>query len=772
MRMSGRAKIFVSLPIEFKHILTIFVLFGAIMSVYHILREEMPAVFIDSCIFGAVGFALFYTVLRFVFNIFTGKKVSALAVSASAILLMILLRNRELSGAKELAQTDIRVGLFAGIVYLLWLLLQLWSDKPYLEAVLCFMADTVMVYMYFNGRATCFSDLTGKTIYSVLFVLTAFHLRSLIGIKRGQYPFVFFLVLLIPLLLMPVKEEPIDWDPVINAGRRVADKTREMAWSWSYFFSDLGFGSAYYTGYSSFIETGDALHFSERTEIELKTRDNTTFKYTDEQTGKKILRRRTVYLTGGRTIDHDQLLDVVFSLYAHGVDPAQAELFLRNTRLDITYIYLKTDDEIVPSCTLKLTDNNGNIINETSHDRHKKGYVINADYLDLDYGSPYLVSIMASETNINKKSVNYDDMRSYVFKTLGIQLGKFLDEETYVSWQNRNSLPEEYLDTSGATRRMSKLASEITKDAVNDYEKCKAIEAYLRQYTYSTNTGTSGPGNTRDAEGMSSIADNFLFDTERGYCVHYASSMVMLLRLNGIPARFTKGYRYAFPFDRQDKYEVRGKDAHAWPEAYIKGFGWVNFEPTSVLSTAEERTWHRHPVATGDVKQGNQYKVNTADMPHPVSFEPEDVPVPDEKDIKINSLIEAAKIAVIIMAAVILMAVILVAGSILLKTARYKKADPNARLMLDVADIIGSIKTSSGQWFEDRGVISDYSPFIPGKYRDEVNDAFKIYYRIKYRCSSDLTNKEKVTEQEGLRVRELRNRMHDEYSMRYIRRRR
>ncbi|MBQ2087077.1 MAG: transglutaminase domain-containing protein, partial [Selenomonas sp.] len=114
------------------------------------------------------------------------------------------------------------------------------------------------------------------------------------------------------------------------------------------------------------------------------------------------------------------------------------------------------------------------------------------------------------------------------------------------------------------------------------------------------------------------MADDFLFDSGRGYCVHFASSMVMLLRLNGIPARLSSGYRYAFPFDRQDVYEVSGGSAHMWPQAYIEGYGWVGFEPTSVLSTAEDRTWHRRRVSASAAQGTVNNAVKNTPIPIPV----------------------------------------------------------------------------------------------------------------------------------------------------------
>jgi hypothetical protein len=66
--------------------------------------------------------------------------------------------------------------------------------------------------------------------------------------------------------------------------------------------------------------------------------------------------------------------------------------------------------------------------------------------------------------------------------------------------------------------------------------------------------------------------------TKQGYCVQFASAMVMMARASGIPARMAIGFLPG----RLDKgaYTVRASDAHAWPELYFDGIGWLRFEPT------------------------------------------------------------------------------------------------------------------------------------------------------------------------------------------------
>jgi protein-glutamine gamma-glutamyltransferase len=83
--------------------------------------------------------------------------------------------------------------------------------------------------------------------------------------------------------------------------------------------------------------------------------------------------------------------------------------------------------------------------------------------------------------------------------------------------------------------------------------------------------------------GRNSI-DEFLFDTRLGYCEHYASAFVVLMRMLGVPARVTTGYQGGElnPVDRF--LTVRQSDAHAWAEVWLDGRGWVRIDPTAVVA--------------------------------------------------------------------------------------------------------------------------------------------------------------------------------------------
>lgn len=78
--------------------------------------------------------------------------------------------------------------------------------------------------------------------------------------------------------------------------------------------------------------------------------------------------------------------------------------------------------------------------------------------------------------------------------------------------------------------------------------------------------------------------DEFLFDTKRGFCGHYASAFAVLMRAAGIPARVVTGYQGGTYNRFADYWIVRQSDAHAWDEIWIEGAGWLRIDPTSMIA--------------------------------------------------------------------------------------------------------------------------------------------------------------------------------------------
>ncbi|MCF6255175.1 MAG: DUF3488 and transglutaminase-like domain-containing protein [Gammaproteobacteria bacterium] len=77
--------------------------------------------------------------------------------------------------------------------------------------------------------------------------------------------------------------------------------------------------------------------------------------------------------------------------------------------------------------------------------------------------------------------------------------------------------------------------------------------------------------------------DEFLFNSRRGFCEHYASAFVFLMRAAGVPARVVTGYQGGEMNPQSDYFIVRQSDAHAWTEVWLRGEGWRRVDPTAVI---------------------------------------------------------------------------------------------------------------------------------------------------------------------------------------------
>ena len=128
-------------------------------------------------------------------------------------------------------------------------------------------------------------------------------------------------------------------------------------------------------------------------------------------------------------------------------------------------------------------------------------------------------------------------------------------------------------------QRVRDLAQEVTAGAGTRYDQAKAIESYLRTYSYTLDLPP--PPADRD------VVDYFLFELKKGFCSYYASAMVVMARSVGVPARFASGYAQGTYDFEHGRWQVTELNAHSWVEVYFDGIGWVEFEPTAGLPPLE-----------------------------------------------------------------------------------------------------------------------------------------------------------------------------------------
>lgn len=130
---------------------------------------------------------------------------------------------------------------------------------------------------------------------------------------------------------------------------------------------------------------------------------------------------------------------------------------------------------------------------------------------------------------------------------------------------------------------LMRLAHQIVAKAATPYEKAMALQAYFRDndhFRYSTEVGSG-----QDIDAMR----NFL-QRGSGYCEQFAGTYAALARAAGLPARVAVGFTSGEPTG-PDRYTVYGRNAHAWPEVYLAGLGWLPFEPTPGRGNPDARSY-------------------------------------------------------------------------------------------------------------------------------------------------------------------------------------
>ncbi len=167
----------------------------------------------------------------------------------------------------------------------------------------------------------------------------------------------------------------------------------------------------------------------------------------------------------------------------------------------------------------------------------------------------------------------------------------------YLSKQSSDgAYSESYLSMPQGYNKLEELTDELTKDLSSNIEKAEAIEKFFKtEFIYN-----EAPEYETD-----DMINEFIFDKKQGFCQQFATSMVLMLRSQGIPSRFVSGFvinaeqfelddiqidaRYKSEIADKYKY-IYDSDAHAWVEIYIPKFGWIQYEPTpgqSVIQFSE-----------------------------------------------------------------------------------------------------------------------------------------------------------------------------------------
>jgi transglutaminase-like putative cysteine protease len=180
--------------------------------------------------------------------------------------------------------------------------------------------------------------------------------------------------------------------------------------------------------------------------------------------------------------------------------------------------------------------------------------------------------------------------------------------------------PEEVADTylqvpDSTPDRVAETTERLTANADNPFDTARVIERWLK----------GNRGYSLDvSRPRRNVADRFLHAMNEGYCTYFATTMVVMLRTQGIPARFVVGYT---PGEKEgEEWVVRGLHSHAWVEVYVADNGWVQFDPTPA-GPREAAEQERLADGLGGESEPEEPDA-PAETPTPADDEPESDPTP------------------------------------------------------------------------------------------------------------------------------------------------
>ncbi len=197
----------------------------------------------------------------------------------------------------------------------------------------------------------------------------------------------------------------------------------------------------------------------------------------------------------------------------------------------------------------------------------------------------------ASEVWFPSSSLFYSNDGTLV-SPIGIGKGAIYTVESEVSAPRPSQLREDsssaglapgalkqYTQLPHAYPRVRALAQAITAGDDDTYDKVESLISWIGANTrYSTNIPPLPKG--------ADTVDEFLFGNRVGFCEQISTSLAVMLRTLGIPARESVGY-VPGPYNPvTDLYEVQADDAHAWVQVWFPGYGWQSFDPTAVVPLA------------------------------------------------------------------------------------------------------------------------------------------------------------------------------------------
>lgn len=415
----------------------------------------------------------------------------------------------------------------------------------------------------------------------------------------------FLLLYLFLMCLMPSPKEPYDWQFV----RTFCKEVSEIGIGIAERIQRLWGGEEFDIAFAGFSEEAHLVGINRSSEKEVITiLPNQGLKTNIYLTGKIFdTFENGEWIQTNQSAEKDRLLDNLETVYAvKRQDESHAADYLRQTILTIRYEHFDTGYLFAPVKSYKLTGNDkllsvtnqgGNLL-FAEIEGYGTEYTVAYNQMNVDHPGFYAMLKEQQNYPYGLQSKEGEENRALLDR-LQLEYRVKDGNKERVTEEEFKNRAEEIRTIYGRPVEISDevqaYLAEITKDDENEIEKLKSIEEALSQMVYTTSPG----GLPADKE----FLDYFLLESGQGYCSYFATAFVLLARGEGIPARYVQGF--CIPVNgKEQEITVKSSMAHAWPEVYIEGVGWIPFEPTPGYGEVRYTPWEMHGVLQSTYGEG------------------------------------------------------------------------------------------------------------------------------------------------------------------------
>lgn len=564
------------------------------------------------------------------------------------------------------------------------------------------------------------------------------------------------LLLAIMSIILPSKPEPIQWNGVKEFYWSMKDQVEDWIIDFEYYFgkSDGDFVISL-TGYSEEDgELGDAgiLTPNENIAFDISGSKGNNPIYligsvSNEYKGNRWEKTNQKTVTGQQEylLDYSELL---YLLSRQNIELLKQKSYVNQRSIKIEYQNIKTKTFFYPLKTsfFKIHDKKAVIQKENANIRFDKAQGRDSSYefifYEMDLSDEYIQEILRKENSFSYEEVQKIDQESLdwlsdnYFRNDNVETILSMEEGYEQLLSRAQTIKKEYKDLpKELPDRVRKLAEEITAAYETDYDKLKAIEMFLQQYTY-----TLSPGKLPEGK---DFVDYFLFENQKGYCTAFASALAVMGRCIDIPTRYVEGYVATFDkASNKGMNSVQNRQAHAWAEAYIEGVGWIPFEATSDFYSMRYQRWEEIAKnQEGVTSDYNPYgHLNDFDM---VDIPRDDIPLLDEAIEEEDHIFMGIMITMV--AILILMFVVLIYYSLLRYQYRKMvgKANYSQKMYLLFLRILHLLKLE-GYTLNQQETIHMLSNQVKDNFNYEnikFTDVANIFMGYRY-GEADITQKE------------------------------